>query len=185
MALPKRRGVTRGYVWMLIVGCAVLSVALLVALWGFTALITLTFPVETRVPNITAPAIVLVILAGSIWSMWAQSLQLLRGHTTVPITRALLVGLGAYLVWCVLGSLFGLGVFETWASPFAIELVAVMIVAALCCWWVLLRRVYTTRPTPRWPWERDEAEREIDELNDLWRQSSDEGDDDTPPQERL
>lgn len=171
---------------MLIFASALLTVSLIVAFWGLTSLITLKFPVETQVPRTTAPGIIMVTIGVLAWSMWQQSLNVLRGHVAVPIGRAIGVAVVVYVIWSVLGMLAGMPAAETWLSPFAIELIPIFVLGALCGWWVLLRRVYTNKPTPQWPWEKkDQAEREIEELNDIWHSSSDEGDDDTPPQERL
>ncbi|WP_244301297.1 hypothetical protein [Leucobacter insecticola] len=47
---------------------------------------------------------------------------------------------------------------ETWLSPFAAVLAPIWAVAALLFWAILARRVYTDRPTPKWPWERAEGD---------------------------
>lgn len=88
------------------------------------------------------------------WSMWQQSLNVLRGHVAVPIGRAIGVAVVVYVIWSVLGMLAGMPAAETWLSPFAIELIPIFVLGALCGWWVLLRRVYTNKPTPQWPWEK-------------------------------
>ena len=109
----QKRGVTRGYVWMLIFASTCLSVALIVAAWGVTSLIFLRYPIETSVPNITGPGIVILGLILSGWSMWQQSLHLLRGNKAVPFGRAFVVAIAVYLLWSVIGMLAGLRVTET------------------------------------------------------------------------
>jgi hypothetical protein len=182
----KRRGVTRSYVWMLIFGCTFVTVSLVVAGWGLTALALLRLPVETSVPTYYGPLVLVLLFLSLAASMWYQSLNVLRGHKTVPISRMIVMGLVAYIVWSLAGMLAGMSIGETWLSLFSFELVPLFAFGLLSCWYLLLRRVYTDRPTPRWPWEKhEEAEREIEDLNELWQSSSDEGDENTPPEERL
>lgn len=185
MAVEKRRGVTRSYVYALIAACVFLALSFLVAVWGLTSVLLLRFPVETSISRFIGPGIIALTLALLAWSMWQQSLDLLRGNTAVPAVRLVTTAVTVYLVWSLLGMLAGMAVTETWLSVYAFELAVIYALAQLTCWWLLLRRVYTDRPTPQWPWEKDEHEREIQELNDIWHASSDDGDDSQPPRERL
>lgn len=172
--------------WSLVYASVFTAISLVVAGWGLTALGTGTHPVESPISEWVAPVIVAVCAALTLWTLWQQSLQLLRGDRTLPLGWAVTAGLGSYLIWCVFGSLAGMTVQETWLSWYAWELVPAMAVVNLLCWLVLFRRVYTDRPTPQWPWEkREAAEREAERLDQLWDQSSDHGDTHMPPEERL
>ncbi len=150
-----RRGVTRGYVGGLIFAIVVCSVAVVVASWGVLSLAVGRQPVETPdVPAGVAPVLLLGALVLLAWGLWRQSLQLLRGHRELPWASLIGLGVGAYLVWSLGGIAFGFLITDTWLSPFAGLLVPIWAIAAVLCWAVLARRVYTDKPTPQWPWER-------------------------------
>ncbi|MBC9944310.1 hypothetical protein ICL81_07280 [Leucobacter sp. cx-328] len=157
MAPQPRRGVTRGYVRGLIAACLVVAVALLVAVWGFTSLLGSASPVQTEsVPRWLAPVLVAIALVVLAAAMWQQALALLRGRVTPAWTTMFVGSLLAYLVWCLGGTLGRLQIEETWLSVYAWVLVPIWFVSCLAFWAVLVRRVYTELPPPRWPWERDE-----------------------------
>lgn len=159
MTEASRRGVTRGYVGGLIAAVTVLAVALVIASWGIIGMLSGVEPVST--PGVWMPATVLIIaaaLAALVWGLLLQALLLLRGRRTPPWAHTLVLGVGAYLIWCLGGILAGLGIDETWLSPFALALALVWALCSLVFWAVLARRVYTDLPVPHWPWEgRDEG----------------------------
>lgn len=151
----RRRRVTRAYVWGLIFAVVIVAFALMLLAWAAIALATGGAPVST--PGIglgVAPLAVLLCLGLLVWGLWAQSLVLLRGARSVSWSHLLLVSLGSYMVWCAVGTLAGLSTAETWLSPYALAIALAWMFASLLCWAVLLRRVYTDRPAPRWPWEK-------------------------------
>lgn len=155
MADGHRRGVTRGYVWGLIIAVVITTVALLVAVWGALVFFTKTSPVST--PNIViwfAPVGVLLAIALLVWGLWLQSLVLLRGSKTPPWAYTALLATGGYLLWCVEGLLAGLTIQETWLSAYSLSLGLLWGVGSLMCWAVLARRVYTDSSVPQWPWEK-------------------------------
>lgn len=155
MTEPTRRGVTRGYVAGLIAAVAVLAVALVVMSWGGISFFSGRSPVETPgVWVLAAEAIVFLALVMLCWGLWLQALVLLRGRRTPPWAHTLVLGAGAYLLWCFGGILAGLSIDETWLSPYALVLVVAWILCSLAFWAVLARRVYTDKPVPQWPWER-------------------------------
>ncbi len=159
MTGASRRGVTRSYVGGLIAAVSVLAVALVIASWGIIGWLTGLEPVMT--PGLWTPigvVLVALALAALVWGLWLQALVLLRGRRTPPWAHTLVLGIGAYLIWCLGGMLAGLGIDETWISPFALALALAWALCSLVFWAVLARRVYTDRPVPHWPWEgRDEG----------------------------
>ena len=160
MGTTPRRKVTRAYVWMIIVAAITLAVSFLVFAWGMLRYTTGRYPVETEVTSLLGPLTVVVIFATTTWSLWRQSLTILRGSTTAPVAQGLGNGLLAYVIWSVVGSLAGLRFDETWMSMFALVIIPIVVVVHLLAWAVLVRKVYTDRPTPQWPWERAEASSE-------------------------
>lgn len=151
----QRRGVTRGYVAGLVAALTIVGLALVVASWGLISVLTGLSPIATEgVWILAGELIVLVCLAMLAWGLWRQAIALLRGRRTPPWAHTLAIAVGAYLVWCLGGILFGLDIDETWLSPFALALGLAWALCSLLFWAVLARRVYTDRPTPRWPWER-------------------------------
>ncbi|MFA5606936.1 MAG: hypothetical protein WDA07_07085 [Leucobacter sp.] len=157
MSEGARRGVTRGYVGALIAATGVVAAALTVASWGILSLALQRSPVLTEgVPVWVAPVFVIVLLAGLAWALWNQAVTLLKGRRQPQWGSIFVVAIGAYLVWCLGGVLAGMQLLDTWLSPFSAALVVIWAVSALIFWAVLSRRVYTDRPPPRWPWERDE-----------------------------
>ncbi|MEV8337109.1 hypothetical protein [Leucobacter sp. NPDC077196] len=157
MISEPRRGVTRGYVASLIGAAIITAVALLVAVWGGLALLLDRDPVATEgVASWIAPLVVFGGLALLAMMLWRQAITLLQGRREPAWSSLVAVAAGIYLWWGALGMLAGMPVEETWLSPFAAALSVIWVAAALVFWAVLARRVYTDRPTPRWPWERDE-----------------------------
>lgn len=154
-----RHGVTRGYVGGLMLATVVIAIALLVAVWGLLALLGDREPVASdAVPRWAGPILVFVAVAGLAVALWQQALTLLRGQRTPAWGLIVVAALGGYLVWCLGGILAGMSIDETWVSPFAATLVPIWAITALLFWAVLMRRVYTDRPTPKWPWERAEED---------------------------
>lgn len=150
-----RRGVTRGYVWGLIFAVVIVSFALMLAAWSALALLTGGGPVTTEGIGFEVSAFAVLLCIGLLlWVLWAQSILLLRGRRAVSWTHVLLATFGGYLAWSLVGTLTGLSLADTWLSPYALSLALAWGVGALLCWAVLLRRVYTERPVPRWPWEK-------------------------------
>ena len=157
MTQEPRRGVTRGYVAGLIGASVVVAVALLVALWGGIALLLDRDPVESGgVASWIAPLVLFGALVLLTIVLWRHAIALLRGRRQPAWSSIIGVAAGVYLWWGILGVAAGMTVEETWLSPFAATLPVIWAAAALLFWAVLARRVYTDRPAPRWPWERDE-----------------------------
>lgn len=156
-----RRGVTRGYVIGLALMAAVCAIALLVATWGFVALLVDRHPITSEAaPVILAPLLVLLAAGGLVWIMWRTAVALLRGRRTPPWGAAAGLALGVYVFWSAAGSLLGLPTGDTWGSPFPLALVVIWPLALILFWLVLVWRVYTDRPPPQWPWEkREQAQR--------------------------
>lgn len=151
---PRRR-VTRGYVIALIGSAALLALSLIVCGWGLLALYTDTAPVQQPgVPFAVAPLLVAITHALLAWSLWKQAIALLHGRRAPHTGWMLGTAFGAFLLWCVGGNLAGLAVNETWLSVYAWLIVPVFVLTALAFWAVLMRRVYTDRGVPQWPWEK-------------------------------
>jgi hypothetical protein len=149
-----RRGVTRSYVGGLMSAALVAALAGLVASWGLLTWGMGRDPlVSADAPFWVAPLIIFVALTLLAAALWQQALILLRGKSGPAWEWMVTVALGAYLLWCLACWGFGFSVEDTWLSPFAALLAAVWGLSSLAFWVVLVRRVYTDRPTPRWPWE--------------------------------
>lgn len=155
-----RRGVTRGYVRGLVFAVVIVAFSVMLAAWSFIALASDGGPVSTpgvsygaTVPPVLSCLVLLAIV------LWSQSILLLRGRRSLSVTHLLLASIGGYLLWCLLGMAVGLSLYDTWLSLYALALAIAMAIAVLLAWSLLLRRVYTDRPAPQWPWEkRGEAE---------------------------
>lgn len=155
MTPSPRRGVTRGYVGGVLFAAEVMAVALVIAVWGLLTMWRGDAPIGTAVPLWAAPVILVGALVALGWALWRQALALLRGQWAPAWALVCSVAVGAYLLWCLGGVAIGLTIAETWASPYAIALAPIWAATALVFWAVLARRIYTDRPPPRWPWERD------------------------------
>lgn len=155
MTASAPRRVTRGYAAALIFAAVIVATALLVAVWGLLSALAGRDPVASHVKFWAAPFIVVLLLGVLAAGLWQQTLVLLRGRRRPSWGIVISLGGGAYLLWCLLGMLFGMDIADTWTSPFAGALAAIWAFASLLFWAVLARRVYTDRPPPRWPWERD------------------------------
>lgn len=157
MTPEPRHRVTRGYVGMLIFAVVTVAVALTVAGWGLLALGISADPVSTAGrPRWGGPLAIVLALVLLAWTLWRQALAILRGRRAPAWGYWALAGGGAYVLWSLVGSLLGLPSSETWGSPFALILVPIWVVASLGFWALLVRRVFTDRGRPRWPWERDD-----------------------------
>lgn len=152
-----RRGVTRGYVGALILAAAIVAAALLIAAWGTLSLLLDRDPVSSpEVSRLVGPALVFLALGMLAGSLWLQSLILLRGQRGPAWGHIIGTAGAAYLLWSGGGFLAGMTLEETILSPFGAAIPVIWLVVGLLYWAVLMRRVYTDRPPPRWPWERDE-----------------------------
>jgi len=150
-----RRGVTRGYVWGLIFAVVVVAFALMLMAWAGIALATGGGPVATPGVGYGVSAFIVVLCLGLlVLSLWKHALLLLRGRKTLSLGNMLIVSFGAYLLWGIVGSILGLSVGDAWLSLYALALALAWACAMVLFWALLLRRVYTDRPAPRWPWER-------------------------------
>lgn len=150
-----RRGVTRGYLRGLIFAVVIVAFSIMLAAWSFIALATDGGPVST--PGVSYGATVLPVLSCLVLLaavLWSQSILLLRGRRSLSLTHLLLASIGGYLIWCLLGMAVGLSLHDTWLSPYALSLAIALALAVLIAWSLLLRRVYTDRPAPQWPWEK-------------------------------
>lgn len=148
------RGVTRGYVWGLLLATLIIAAALVVVTWGMYSLLSGRPPVETDgVARWVSPVGVVVAIGVLAWGLWQQALVLLRGQRTPSWAYVVVLAGLAYLVWCFIGMLGGLSISETWLSPYALLLAPIWAISSLIFWAVLARRVYTNRSTPKWPWE--------------------------------
>lgn len=151
--------ITKAYARGLIAFVCVFVVALLVASWGLLGLSISKMPVFSQVATFTAPLLVAVAVGILAWIMWAQTISILRGNK--PAWSLVIVASGSgYLVWCLGGVLANLTVEETWLSPFVLVIVLVWPIGLMLFWWLILRKLYSGRSTPKWPWEdKDEQDR--------------------------
>jgi len=155
----QRRGVTRGYVGGLIAAITALAVAVIIASWGMISYLGGVEPITSAGVSamageiLVAGAIILLVIG-----LWRQAVVLLRGRRTPPWAHTIVIAFGAYLIWSLGGLGFGLGISETWLSPFAFVLLVVWLLASLAFWSVLARRVFTDRPVPTWPWEKRDGD---------------------------
>lgn len=137
----------------------VVTAALVVASWGLIGMALGREPVESDgVPlwfGVLSIGLGLALLGVLLWQ---QALSLLRGRKSPVAGIMVVAGFGAYLLWGLCGIAVGLGTEETWFSPFALVLIPIWIIAVALFWLVLARRIYTDRPTPKWPWERREEQ---------------------------
>lgn len=162
-----KRGVTRAYVWTLIFACVLLSLAIISAAWGLTALFADTVPIASQVFIGAGPLLVGLALAFQAWTLGKAAIFLLKGSRRPPYHWLLLPGLCGYLVWCIGGMAFGMRISETWLSWYSLALVPIFWVTGFLCWITLWMRVYTNRESPRWPWERrEELEQGIAQIED-------------------
>lgn len=168
MNTPRRRGVTRGYVAGLVGAAVIVGWALMLLAWSALTLFGDLEVVSTPDVNLAfSPLMVLFLLVILAWSLWSQGIVLLRGRQSPAWTHILLVSVGSYLLWCLLGVLVGMSIQDTWISPYAITLALAWALASIVFWALLARRVYTERPTPKWPWERK------DDLGPDWANTDD------------
>ncbi|KIP51969.1 hypothetical protein SD72_12105 [Leucobacter komagatae] len=152
-----KRGVTRGYVLGLLGATLVVAAAIVVASWGLLAMALGREPIETAaVPLWFGVLSIGLGLAMLGVLLWRQAISLLRGRKSPVAGIVLGAAFGVYLIWGLCGVLAGLTIDDTWFSPFALILMPVWGIAVVLFWAVLARRIYTDRPTPKWPWERRE-----------------------------
>ena len=150
-----RRGVTRGYVLGLVFAVAIAGFALMLTAWSLISLAAGGGPVSTPGIGFSAAAMPVLLCLGLLaWLLWSQSLLLLRGRRQLSWRHLLVASFGGYLLWGLVGTLLGLSLADTWLSPYVLALAVSWALATVLCWAVLLRRVYTDRPAPRWPWEK-------------------------------
>lgn len=146
--------ITRGYAVGVLAADAFFALSLLVMAWGFLSLGLETSPVTTQISNLVAPALVVVCLAFLVVLLWRELMNLLRGNRPSWALAIIAPGL-AYLVWSLIGMAFSLTVSETWLSPFAFSLAGAWLIAVLVFWWIIMRKLYTGKGRPLWPWERN------------------------------
>lgn len=158
------RKVTRAYARGLIGAVVILAIAIVVASWGTLALLLERDPIYTTVPAFTAPLIILACIAVTIWLLWREIVHLLRGNRASWLLIVVLPGL-VYLIWCLIGTAVGFEIEETWLSPFSVALAVAFLIGLLGFWFVILRKLYTDRGRPQWPWEK----KELDEGPDWYK----------------
>lgn len=157
MTTPQpRRKVTRAFVLTLAVFTTVLALSLVIAAWGLEALATGSKPIESDLPFIVAPIMFLPEIALLFFLLWRVAIAMLRGRSGPPWTYMVLVGLAAYLIWAVLGTVFGFSLRDAWLSVYVLSLVLAWMLGVFIFWVLLARQVFTDRPAPMWPWERKE-----------------------------
>lgn len=165
---PLLRRVTRGYVYTLLLFTQALSVSLIIAVWGLGAFYLQLPVVQHHAPVWIMPAAVLVHSLSAALFLWHSCLRILRG---TPRVYALLVAVGCCTSLVLFGTaraLTGLPLADafnalTWGAVVA---TAVCSVAAQR---VLIRRVYTVKQPPLWPWEkRDKRVTETAQLQQIW-----------------
>lgn len=151
--------ITRGYAFGLISAVCILVAALLIAGWGLLSLFSAGSPVVSNIPTFVAPLLVMAALVLLVWVMWAQTIALLKGAR--PAWSLMIVVAGAaYLIWALGGTAAGMTVAETWLSPFAAMIFLIWPAGLFIFWSLLLRRLYSSKGPPKWPWEeREEEER--------------------------
>ncbi len=151
---PRRRP-TRGYVWGVIAAVVILATALITASWGILSVMIGRTPVTTRGIGLYAAELIVGLLLLSLaWGLWNQALAYLRGRRALSWSAVVVLAGGAYLAWSLLGMAVGMQMQDTWLSPFALALAIIWAVCSIVFWVVLVRRIYTDRPVPQWPWER-------------------------------
>lgn len=149
--------ITKGYAFGLISAVVIFVAALLIAGWGLLSLFTEQSPVDSSVPTFLAPLLIFINLLILWWILWQQTLSLLRSNK--PAWSLLIVAPGvAYLVWSLGGSLAGMSIAETWLSVFAFSFLLIWPAGLLIFWALLLRRLYSSKEAPKWPWERAEED---------------------------
>lgn len=158
--------VTRGYALGLVAADVILACAVLIAAWGMVSLATGRIPVESDVSIAAAPTIIIIALGLMYWSLWLQTLEILRGQRRVQWTQALILAGGAYLIWCLGGIAVGMDVSETWLSPYALILAIIWGLAPIPLWLILFRRIYSDRGRPLWPWEKHDSGADEDRLGE-------------------
>lgn len=160
--LPRRK-VTRAFVLTLAAFTTVFGISLVIAVWGLEALLTNSKPIEADLPFFVAPVMFLPEIGLLFFMLWRAALVTLRGRSGPPWTQMLLVGLSAYFIWAILGSLLGFSLRDAWLSVYVVSLVLIWMFSAFVFWMLLARQVFTERPAPMWPWEeRERREREQD-----------------------
>lgn len=159
------RRLTREYARGLVAAVAIFTIAMLVFTWGITAFLLERDPITTTISKMTAPAIVLLCLALLIFVLWRDLISMVKGH---PPTYYLLVVVpaGVYLLWSLLTTALNLSISEAWLSPFALGLAACWAIALLLFWWILLRRLYSDKGRPQWPWEKKDLDEGPDWFKD-------------------
>lgn len=154
MNARKPQRVTRTYARGLVAAVAILAIALLIAGWGGLSLVLGRSPVVSNVSRLAAPLMIIGAVGLLIMVLWRQVIDILRGNRAGWMYTVIVPG-AAYLLWCVAGVLAGMTVEETWLSPFAWLLALCWLVALLIFWAVFLRRVYSDKEPPKWPWEKN------------------------------
>lgn len=149
--------ITKGYAVGLLAADAFFAVALLVLSWGLLSLWLAVSPVTSEVSNLTAPGILIVCTAMLVFFLWRELISLLKGHRPAWVLAIIIPGL-AYLTWSLLGTLFSMNLSDTWLSPFALVLAVAWLIALLIFWAILLRKLYTGKDRPLWPWEKKDLD---------------------------
>lgn len=149
--------VTKGYARGLIGAVAIFAMALVVVSWGYLSWFLGVAPIVSDVPRITGPGLVGLCLVVLMFTLWREVIHLLRGNAP-SIVLILIVPTSAYLVWSLLGMLFTLRIEETWISPYALTLALSWLCALLVFWGIFLRKLYSGKERPKWPWEKNELD---------------------------
>lgn len=165
MSHPQPQRITRAYARGLVAAVAIFAVALLVFTWGLTALALQRDPVVTEVPKFTAPAAVGVGLVILVWFLWRELISMIQGGRPHWVLLIVVPGL-TYILWSLVGTLAGLGLDETWVSPFSALLAVSWLISILIFWWILIRKLYSSKGRPQWPWEKKDLDEGPDWFKD-------------------
>lgn len=157
--------VTKAYARGLIGAVAIFAMSLVVVSWGYLSWFLGSDPIESDVSRVTAPGIVGLCLVMLVIVLWREMISLLRANPP-SLVLIIVMPAAAYLFWSLLGVAFGLSIEETWLSPYALALAVSWLLAVIIFWWIAMRKLYSGKDRPRWPWEKNELNEGPDYFKD-------------------